>query len=100
MRMAIASEGKDSNSDISSAAARAPYFLIYEDKKLVETMKNPFAIGGGGAGWSVAHIMAKNKVDLFIAGKLGENLESALNGKNIAFREENGKKVSDILEEL
>ena len=100
MRMAIASEGNDSNSDISSAAARAPYFLIYEDKKLVETMKNPFAIGGGGAGWSVAHIMAKNKVDLFVAGKLGENLESALNGKNIAFREENGKKVSDILEEL
>ncbi|ABO35135.1 conserved hypothetical protein [Methanococcus maripaludis C5] len=100
MRIAIASEGKDSNSEISSAAARAPYFLIYEDNKLIEAMKNPFAIGGGGAGWSVAHIMAKNKVDLFIAGKIGENLESALKGKNITFKEESGKKVSDIFEKM
>ncbi|MBA2862986.1 NifB/NifX family molybdenum-iron cluster-binding protein [Methanococcus maripaludis] len=100
MRIAIASEGKDLNSEISTAAARAPYFLIYEDKKLVESMKNPFAIGGGGAGWSVAHIMAQKEVELFIAGKLGENLETALNGKNIKFREDSGKKVSDILDEL
>jgi len=69
----------------------APYYLLFEDKKLTETIKNPFATGGGGAGFSVAYMLAEKKVNLVIAGKIGGNMESALKEKGIEFKEEIGK---------
>ena len=95
MKIAVASEGKDSSSEISVRGGRAPFYLVFEDKKLVETIKNPFAAGGGGAGFSVAYMLAEKKVGLVIAGKVGGNMVSALKEKGIEFREEGGK-VSKI----
>ena len=90
MKIAIASEKKTIDSEISSRGGRAPYYLIFEDKKIVETIKNPFAIGGGGAGWSVAHMLADKKVSLVVAGKIGPNMTFALKEKGIRFEEKNG----------
>ena len=98
MKIAIASDGKDENSEISSRGARAPFYLIFEKGKLVETIKNPFAIGGGGAGWSVAHMLADKKVDLVIAGRVGPNMERALKEKGLKSKEESGK-VKDFMKE-
>lgn len=97
MKIAIASEGKDENSEVSSRGGRAPYYLIFEDKKLIETIKNPFATGSGGAGFSVAYMLAEKKVSLVIAGKVGGNMESALKEKGIKFREESQKKIKEII---
>ena len=97
MKIAIASEGKDENSEISSKGGRAPYYLIFEDKKLIETIKNPFATGSGGAGFSVAHMLADKNVGLVIAGKVGGNMVSALKDKEIEFKEESDKKVSEVV---
>ena len=91
MKIVIASDGKDENSEISSRGARAPFYLIFEKGKLVETIKNPFAIGGGGAGWSVAHMLADKKVDLVIAGRVGPNMEMALKEKGLKSKEASGK---------
>ena len=97
MKIAIASEGKEETSEISLKGARAPYYLLFKEKKLLEVIKNPFAVGGGGAGWSVAHMLAEKKIDLVIAGRIGSNMESALKEKNIEFREESGKKINEII---
>ncbi len=97
MKTAIASEGKDIDSEISPRGGRAPYYLIFEDNKLVETIKNPFATGSGGAGWSVAHLLSNKKVDLVIADKIGPNMQTALKEKEIKFKEETGKKVKEII---
>jgi len=97
MKVAIASEGKDENSEISQRGGRAPYYLIFEDKKIVEVIKNPFATGSGGAGFSVAYMLADKKVDLVIAGKFGGNMESALKEKGIKFKEESGRKVKEVI---
>ena len=97
MKIAIASEGKTIDSDISEKGGRAPYYLIFENKKLIETIKNPFATGGGGAGFSVAYMLADKKVNLTIAGKIGGNMESALNEKEISFKQESGKKVEEVI---
>jgi len=91
MKIAIASEGKDKDSEVSQKGGRAPYYLIFEDKKLLEVIKNPFAVGGGGAGWSVAHMLADKKVDLVIAGNFGGNMESALKEKGIKIKQKIGK---------
>ena len=74
IKIAVASEGKDIDSEISLRGGRAPYYLVFEDKKLKEVVKNPFAVGGGGAGWSVAHMLADKNVELVIAGRAGPNM--------------------------
>ena len=98
MKIAIASEGKDLNSEISSKGGRAPFYLIFENKKLIEVVKNVFAVGGGGAGFSVAHMLADKKVNLVIASKVGGNMIGALKDKGINFKESSGK-VGDFVKE-
>ncbi len=98
MKIAIASEGKNESSEISSRGARAPFYLVFEKGKLVETIKNPFAVGGGGAGWSVAHMLADKKVNLVIAERIGPNMETALKEKGLKSKEASGK-VKDFMKE-
>ncbi len=96
MKIAIASEGKTQDSEISERGGRAPFYLVFEKGKLVETIKNPFAVGGGGAGWSVAYMLADKKVDLVIVGKVGSNMEIALKQKGLKFKEASGR-VKDFM---
>lgn len=98
MKIAIAAAKKDENSEISEVSGRAPYYLIYENKELVKTIKNPFAVGGGGAGFGVAKMVADEKVDLIIAGKFGGNMAMALDQKGIKYKEVQGKTVKECLE--
>ena len=91
MKIAIASEQKDENGEISQRAGRATYYLLFENNKLKEVIKNPFAVGGGGAGWSIAYMLADKKVDLVIAGNIGGNMQTALKEKNIKYKESTGK---------
>lgn len=92
MRIAVASAGKEKDSDISGNAGRAPYYLIFDGKgKIMETLKNPFAIGGGGAGFGVAKMLADRDVDLVISGSFGPNMTGALKDRGIGYREMKGK---------
>ena len=97
MKIAIASEGKEIESKVSDMGGRAPYYLIFKGKKLIEVIKNPFAIGSGGAGFSVAHMLAEKKVDSVVAGKIGGNMESALSKKGIKFKEVSGKVIDVVV---
>lgn len=97
MKIAIASEGKDIDSKVSSQGGRAPYYLVFENKKLLEVIKNPFAKGSGGAGFSVAYMLAEKKVNLVIAGKVGKNMIDALKDKGIDFKEESNKRIEEII---
>ncbi len=99
MKIAIASEEKTKKGKVSLRGGRAPFYLIFEDKKLVEVIKNPFAIGGGGAGWSVAYMLANKKIDLVVAGRLGPNMEFALKEKGLKFKEVSGR-VKESIKEL
>jgi len=96
MKIAIASEGKTLDSEVSEKGGRAPYYLIFEDKDLVETIKNPF-LSGGGAGWSIAYMLAEKKVNKVISGKIGDKMQSALKEKGMDFVEEHNKKISELI---
>lgn len=92
MKIAIASVGKKEDSDVSSRGGRAPYYLIFDDKgKFLETVSNPFAIGGGGAGPSVAKMLADMNVNAVIAGAVGEKMADSLNERKIEFYEQEGE---------
>ena len=91
MKIAIASKEKKPESDISDMAGRAPYYLIFDgDGKLLKTIKNPFSIGGGGAGWGVAKMLADEGINVVIAGRFGQNMIQALKERGISYRESGG----------
>jgi len=91
MKIAIATIEDKAQGSVSSQAGRAPYFLIYSDKgELIETIKNPFAVGEGGAGFAVAKMLADKQVDLVIAEKFGPNMQSALQERGVKFQEKQG----------
>ncbi len=97
MKIAIAADSDNENSNVSPMGGRAPYYLIFEEGKLIDTIKNPFAVGGGGAGWSIAHMLADKGVQLVILGKIGPNMASALAEKGIQIKVATGV-VKDTLD--
>ena len=99
MIVAIASDGENLDSIVSSIGARSPYFLIFNDRELVKKIKNPF-LYGGGAGFSVARMLQKEGVNLLITGKVGGNMASALNQNGIELRIINGKKIEEIINSI
>jgi len=98
MKIAIACLKNAVDSEVSQIAGRAPYYLIFEKGQLVKSIKNPFVVGGGGAGFGVTKMLADGKIKLVIAGKFGENMKIALNNKQIRFKETT-KNIKEILKE-
>lgn len=70
--------------DIAENAARAPFFVIFDDNKFVKSVKNPFTTWGG-AGFAVADLLNNEWCDKFIAKKLWDNMKSALDNHNILY---------------
>lgn len=84
MRIAVAATGKEEESEISDQGARAPYYLVFDENgKLQETLSNPFSIGGGGAGFAVAKMLADKGIDVLIAGNFGPNMIGALDERGV-----------------
>ena len=100
MKIAVAAIKKKRDSQISAQAGRARFFLIFDTEGDVsETVKNPFSVGGGGAGFAVAKLLADKKVDIFIAGKIGEKMAGAMMKRGIDIREMTGS-VSDAVRSI
>ena len=70
--------------EVASNAARAPYFIYFNWDKYEKSMKNPF-VSGWWAGFAVAEFLKDEWCDLFIAWKIGWNLEEKLSEYNIKF---------------
>ncbi len=86
MIIAIASTSGDFKGNISDQGGRAPYYLLLNEKnEILEALKNPFAQGGGGAGFSVAKMLEQKDVQKLIAGKIGDNMQGALQERNIEY---------------
>ena len=104
MKIAIATIDKKEDTKISERGARAPYYLIFNEKgELIETISNPFAVGGGGAGFSVAKVLADKNIDIFTASTIGENMVDDLKERGIKYLEKTGiaKQVAqEIVENL
>lgn len=97
MKIAIASEGQTSESIAATNAGRAPYYLIFEDKKLIETLKNPFLEDTGGAGVNMAELLIEKGVEKVVAGQFGGKMQAILEEAGIAMHEASAKKITDFI---
>ena len=88
MRKIIASLWKTVNSEIAQNAARAPYFLVFENDTFVEAIKNPFTIWGW-AWFATAELLQEKKCDLFVAGNIWWNLKNELERYGIKYEIKN-----------
>jgi predicted Fe-Mo cluster-binding NifX family protein len=86
MRKIIASLVEWENFEIANNAARAPYFVVFEDDKFVKTIKNPF-VSWWWAWFAVAELLKEEWCDKFIAWKIGWNLKEKLEEYNISYEE-------------
>jgi len=100
MKTGVASVKDSIDSEISQVSGRAPHWLIFEDKKLVKSIKNPFQFGGGGAGFGVAKMLKQEKVELVIAGQFGPNMQKALEDYGIKTKIKQDITVKEVIEKI
>ena len=83
--IAVAALSLDESSEISTYAAHAPNFLLFDDKgHLEEIIANPYANLHSEIGDEVADLLETHGVRLMIAGDFGSHLAEALDNKGIA----------------
>ena len=99
MKIAVALDESDENSEISFRGGRAGYSLVFENGRLSEVLKNPFAISGGGVGFGVAYMLADKGVELVIAGRFGSDMEAALKERHLDFEEMQGV-IKDVIKKI
>ena len=91
MKIAVAAQTKKEDSAVSIQVGKSPFFLIFDgDGVLIETMKNPFSVGGGGAGFGVAKMLADKEVTHVVGGKFGPNITGALQDRSVQVHEMEG----------
>ena len=97
MRFAVASSDKTAEASVSNAAAKCPYYLIFDSKgELTEVIDNPYKNASGGAGPSAADFLAQRDVTMVIAVDFGSKMLNALESKSITHFEFNGS-VNDAV---
>lgn len=100
IKIAVASDGKEITSKVSSLAGRSPYYLIFDGSgKFVEALKNPYADAKGGAGQSVVNLLSQKSVNLVVAGTFGDRMVSAMKGKGMKYYEFKGN-VEDAVKNV
>lgn len=94
---AVAAEGDTAEAAVSNQAARAPYFLLFDEQgELVEALANPYRETAGGAGPLVAGFLAEKGIRTFIAAETGPRMEAVLHKSGIEIRTATGSAASAV----
>lgn len=74
-----------SDSEIAINAARAPFFLVFNDQIFVKSIKNPF-VSWGWAWFAVVDLLKTEWCDLFVAKQLWDNIKQRLEDLGISYK--------------
>ena len=87
-KIAVATVGDSVNSEISTRAGRAPYYLFFDGNGIfLKSIKNPSQNRRGGASSVVVNLLLKESVKTVIAGKFGNKMVGQLKANKIAYHE-------------
>jgi len=100
MKIAVAANGKDSGADVSSHAARAPFFLVYDENgKFLDCIDNPYSSVERGAAPRVAPLLKMHGIGILVAADFGGRFVAELEENNIATIKSNGP-ASEAIQKL
>lgn len=100
MKIAIAAEAPDVDTEIAAHAARAAYYLIFNpDGRLQAALANPAAASGQGAGPAAAQFLAGQGVELVAAGEFGPRFLDVLEVRGIKSVQVTGR-ATDVVARL
>ncbi len=98
--IAVASLDRTEKSQVSDRAARAPYYLLFDESgKLLEVIVNPFYDSARSAGPKVANLLVGKNVTIVVAEDFGSKMIAALNKEGINYYKASGI-VKEAVEEL
>jgi len=98
--IAVASLDGTEKSQISDRAARAPYYLLFDESgKLLEVIVNPFYDSVRSAGPKVANLLIGKNVIIVVAEDFGSKMITALDKEGINYYRASGI-VKKAVEEL
>jgi len=91
VKIAVASNNKNTTSNVAAMAGRSPYYLIFDSTgKLAEVINNPYKDSRGGAGHSTANFLAEKGVAIVIAETFGGKMINAMKSKSMTYFEFKG----------
>lgn len=95
--IAVASDSQKIDGQVSTVAARAPYFLFFDNEgSLLEAVANPHADAAGGVGPHTANFLADKQIKVVVAGRFGTKMKNALNTAEIEYLEKQGSILDSI----
>ena len=98
--IAVASLDRTEKSQVSDRAARAPYYLLFDESgKLLEVIVNPFYDSARSAGPKVANLLIGKNVTIVVAEDFGSKMITALDKEGINYYKASGI-VKEAVEEL
>lgn len=84
MKICISSNGSSIDSTLDPRFGRAVYFIIADTETMeYESIENPAALSGGGAGVTSGQLMVDKGVSAVITGNVGPNAMKVLKAANI-----------------
>lgn len=90
-KYAVASNKAETDSDISAQAARAPFYLLFDQSgNLLTSLRNPFSDTPGRAAPQAAKFLAEAGVTKLIAERFGRKMLSELASRGIGSLESKG----------
>jgi len=86
VKIAVASNNKDSMSSISGKAGRCPYYLIFNSTgELIEAVGNPYKDAHRQSGPQMSDFLANKGVTIVIAETFGDKMIGAMKNNRIEF---------------
>jgi predicted Fe-Mo cluster-binding NifX family protein len=100
MKIAIAANAPNIDTDVAAHAGRAPYYLIFNpDGRLHAAPANPVAAGGSPAGPAAVQFLAGQGAGLVAAGEFGPHFLDELEAHGMKHALETGR-VADVIARL
>ncbi len=100
MKIAIAANTRDSGALVAMHAARAPFYLFYDEEgTLLDVIVNPYSSIERGAAPRVAHMLQEHGIETLVAGEFGGKFITLLEENNINIVPGSGL-VSEVIKEV